>query len=170
MATVPYFMNPSKTGNISMAPGGATIAPGGSPTTTIPRSLEDQALYDRLLTQGYSEEEIEGILTLASLQGEEDILSQQMEYADTLRKTENPEGLNPTGRVYTAANPLQHLSAGMDRVYGGQEASRVEEAQRDVMDRQMQARMDFLRNSRASAPPVDTPIPYAMDPSKTGGR
>ena len=49
---------------------------------------------------------------------EERDIARQQAIADELRKTGAPTGLNPTGRVYTAANPLQFLASGLDAARG----------------------------------------------------
>ena len=144
MSALPMAMDPSQTGNM-----GANVN-------------NQDALYDRLMDMGYTEEEIESILALASLEGESEILGDQMDYANELRKTETAEGLNPTGRVYTAANPLQHLGVGMKRYQGENEARDIEERQMQIMDDQMRARLDYLR--RGNKPNADATIAQAQQP------
>ena len=64
--------------------------------------------------QGKSPAEIAALaayLQNFGLQLEEGELTDQMAYADALRQ-KTPEGRD-SGRVYTAANPLEHLGAGM---------------------------------------------------------
>lgn len=138
---------------------------GQIPTSPV---AEEDALHDRLLDMGYSEEEIENILALAALKSEGELLGGEMDYANELRKTATPEGLNPTGRVYTAANPLQHLGTGMKRYQGEQEARSIRERQAQIMDEQTQARLDYLR--RGSQPDPSTAVAGTPDRSVRPGR
>jgi len=63
----------------------------------------------------------------------QDMHSKSMAFAEKLRETPTPEGRTTRNQIYTAANPLEHLSAGADKVMGavqhGQAQDEYEEAE-----------------------------------------
>ena len=62
-------------------------------------------------------------------------MQQQLAEANALRDTLAPEGRN-AGRVYVAANPLEHLATGVKRYQGSKEGARLKpliEGQQDVV-------------------------------------
>lgn len=106
-------------------------------------------------------------------------LDEQMGYAEGLRSTAGPEG-RAAGRVYVAANPLEHLSAVLDRRRGGKEVGRLNDERTAAMDKrdqastaialaEMNARQNALRGSNAApvqGPPQPSPqaAPQPMPP------
>lgn len=62
-------------------------------------------------------------------------LDRQLQQANALRETGMPEGRS-AGRVYTAANPLEFLGAGIKQYAGMRDAKRIE-AERDEIRRRM---------------------------------
>ena len=108
-------------------------------------------MYNLLLGEGYTEDEIEQILQLAELEGQTGILEDQMEHATKLRETETTPGIN-SGRVYTAANPLQHMGDFGQRYKGEQQAKSVEEERQRVLEAQTAARLKWLRTQ--GTPPI----------------
>lgn len=61
---------------------------------------------------------------------EMDSLKEQMAQAQALRGTPTPEGRD-SGRVYTAANPLEHIGAGIQRYRAGKEVRDLREGVRN---------------------------------------
>ena len=103
----------------------APTNPNVPPGSNAPNST--QALYKLMLGQ-------------APYGAQERALARSLARANELRKTPAPEGLNPTGRVYTAANPLEFLAAGLDR-YQGETQTRDYERKQDAL---FKARMRAL--------------------------
>jgi len=124
---------------------------GGGGGVTAGSGSQVNEMWNLLLSEGYSEEEIEQILQLAELEGQTGILEDQMEAANKLRETETTPGIN-SGRVYTAANPLQHIGDFGQRYKGEQQAKSVEEERQRILEEQTAARMAFLRTQ--GTPPV----------------
>jgi hypothetical protein len=61
-------------------------------------------------------------------------LEEQMARAEALRGTATPEGRD-SGRVYTAANPLEHLGTGIQRYRAGKRMQDLEGKQGEVRAR-----------------------------------
>ena len=127
----------------------------------------DESLYDLLLEQGLTEEQIQQILELGELGTEGDILARQTEFAEGLRDTPGPRGRG-WGRVYKAAHPLEHAGAMAQRLYGGYRTGQIEEERRDLAGRQTSARAALLRALGRRQPPVSGPAPLGpAEPAMT---
>ena len=128
---------------------------------------------------GVSYEAAEQAVYAGRYQDEMAVLDEQMAYAQGLRDTAGPEG-RQAGRVYVAANPLEHLGTYLRRRRGNQEVGRVEGERTAAMDRRDQAAtaiaeiqaadrrayMDALRGPRElqgpPEPPVASPAPTVV--------
>jgi len=121
-----------------------TNLPGTGDGVTGGSGTEMNSMMNQLLSLGYSEEEIEQILQLAELEGQTDILKDQMEAANKLRETETTPGID-SGRVYTAASPLSHIADAGKRYKGEQQAKSIEEERQRNLEATTAARLKFLR-------------------------
>ena len=130
-----YFMGTGYGSNEGQVAGDGVT--GGSGT-------EMNSMMNQLLGLGYSEEEIEQILKLAELEGQTDILKDQMEAANKLRETETTPGID-SGRVFTAASPLSHIADAGKRYKGEQQAKSIEEERQRNLEATTAARLKFLR-------------------------
>ena len=128
-----------------------TNLPGTGDGVTGGSGTEMNNMMNQLLSLGYSEEEIEQILQLAELEGQTDILKDQMEAANKLRETETTPGID-SGRVYTAASPLSHIADAGKRYKGEQQAKSVEEERQRVLEATTAARLKFLRGMNTTPP------------------
>lgn len=71
--------------------------------------------------------------------------NRQMEYANQMRNMETPQGRYVSGgRVYTAANPLEHIAKGVGAYKGNKEMKRLEGEQKDAK----KALIDALRTKK----------------------
>ena len=62
---------------------------------------------------------------------EQGVLDDQMSYAEGLRDTATPEG-RQAGRVYVAANPLEHIGTGLNRYAGHRKIGDLDKAGADL--------------------------------------
>ncbi len=115
--------------------------------------MDERSMYDLLLEQGLTEEQIQQILALSEAGTEGDILSRQAEFAEGLRDMEGPRGRG-WGRVYKAAHPLEHAGVMAQRLYGGYRTGEIEEERRDLAGRQTSARAALLRALGRAPKPV----------------
>ena len=116
----------------------------------------DESLYDILLSQGLTEQQIEDILALSEAGTEGDILARQAEFAEGLQGTPAPRGRG-WGRIYRAASPLEHAGTLAQRMAGGYRTGQIEEEKRNLAGSQTSARAALLRAMGRSRPPVTTP-------------
>ena len=127
-----------ESGDVPVTPSGgrssAVVSPASSPEmeqfkayfSTL--STEDQEAFMRKL--------------LADFGGEEGMIDQQHAMAEELRGTEMPTGTQGD-RVYTAAHPLQHLSAGLDRYRGVREGQQATVAAGKLTDKRAAAQREM---------------------------
>lgn len=113
---------------------------------------------------GLTEDQIAQLMQLGVLQDEKGILNQELEMAQQLRQTPGPRG-RYTGRAFVAANPLEFLGRGLDRVRGSMETARVTEAQRENARRAADARQQYLS---AILRQPQRPAGATMTPSQVG--
>ena len=108
-----------------------------------------------------SPEELEQLIALGSLGDEMGIVAKQQELADALRYGAGPEGRD-TGRIYTAANPLEHIGSAMQKYNAMKESKGLQERQKGILEQSTDARKlyaDLLRRRKPGAAPV-TPDPF----------
>lgn len=99
------------------------------------QSSEDPAEQEAALKQ---------LVEMGVLGDEMGIENDQLKMAEALRSTPTPEG-RQAGRVFTAANPLEHLAAGVQRYRGGKALEEGREAQQGILGKQQEGRLDFLK-------------------------
>ena len=116
----------------------------------------DESLYDLLLDQGLTEEQIEEILSLGEAGTERDILARQTEFAEGLQDTPTPRGRG-WGRVYRASHPMEHIGTLAQRMAGGYRTGQIEEEKRNLAGQQTSARSALLRALGRGRAPVATP-------------
>lgn len=117
-------------GNIPMTPAPSAGALGGQPAGpssqmgdigTIAGTIDDPEIRELLLS-AYGD------------QLEMSELDRQLQQANALRETGMPEG-RQAGRVYTAANPLEFLGAGIKQYAGMRDAKRIEDERKEIRDK-----------------------------------
>ena len=78
-------------------------------------------------------------------------LNRQMSTAEGLRDTEGASGRYTSGgRMFTQANPLEHLAVGLRRYKGGKDTKRIAGEQKDAK----QAFIDLLRGGGVEEPSI----------------
>lgn len=86
---------------------------------------------------GMSEEQIQQLVSLGVIDEQMAENARQMAVQEGLRYQKSPEGRD-SGRVYTAANPLEHIGAGLQQ-YNAMKKMKELEAQRGTMQSQQTA-------------------------------
>ncbi len=104
----------------------------------------NETLYEILLDQGLTEEQIERILALGEIQTTDPSLVRQEEMAERLRETPGARGRG-WGRIYRQAQPAEHLGVLAQRMSGMYGQRKAEEARVAAARRQTEARMSLLR-------------------------
>jgi hypothetical protein len=135
----------------------------GTPTLgslTGPKADLGEEAFD---TSQMSEEDIQKLVELGVL--DEDMVEnkRQMELADKLRYGAGPEGRN-SGRVYTAANPMEHIGHAMEQYNAIQEQKALKKERAGIGEKQTTARKsywDLIRGARRK--PLDTGTIAAPD-------
>ena len=88
-----------------------------------------------------SPEEIQQILSISSFPEEQDLLKQQLAQAESLR-VGTPRGTQ-AGRVYVAANPLEHIGAFMQNRNAQKQQNAVMDQQRKLIEQLRKGRMAY---------------------------
>lgn len=121
----------------------------------------EESIYQRLVDQGYTEDQIQQILSLAGLEGDQARLGEQLDLAKALRRPGAPEG-RQAGNLYVASNPLEHIGDVGQYYQGNKGISNVYGEQKRVQDEQMKRRLEYLKAGGKSTPP--TPVPPTYGP------
>lgn len=106
----------------------------------------------------FTPEQLQQLIALGAIPDEQKDMDLQMIQAQKLRNTESPQG-QLAGRVYVAANPLEHLAAGIDKYQGAKQMKKLYGQNRDMRTRQTDARMLYLQKMMGAGgqPPMGTP-------------
>ena len=96
------------------------------------------------LLQGVDEDTLRQYVELGVLDEEQAALAKQLQEANALRSLPTPEG-RQVGRVYRAANPLEHLATAAKRMQGGSQAADVRAQQGVIPGKRVEGRLGFLR-------------------------
>lgn len=78
-------------------------------------------------------EMLEQLKAMGVIPEEMTLLDAQLQQANLLRNAAGPEGLD-SGRVYTAANPMEHIGGLMQKYNANKEARGIEDRQRGMID------------------------------------
>lgn len=112
--------------------------------------------------EGLSEEELQQLMDLGVIPQKQDALALQLAQATKLRNSPGPQGRD-SGRVYTAASPLEHIAHAAQGIKAGRDMKRVEQEQKDLMASQVQGRSQFLKAMYGKKPPISMELD-AIDP------
>jgi hypothetical protein len=108
---------------------------------------------------GMSEEELQQLISLGVIDEQMAENARQMALQEGLRYQSAPEG-RQAGRVYVAANPLEHIGKGLEQ-YNAQKRMKELEAQRGGLQEQQTSGRgtywDLLRGKRKSKVNIDIP-------------
>lgn len=113
---------------------------------------EQESVLQRLMDEGYTEEQVQMILGLAGLEDEKNQLADQMKYANKLRGQAAPEG-RQAGNVYEAASLLEHIANVGEFWQGNRSANKITERQSALGQDQMRRRLEYLRGGATAKAP-----------------
>lgn len=94
-----------------------------------------------------SEEEIAQLMELGVLPAEQAMLARQLSQATSLRNKEGPQGMD-SGRVYTAASPIEHAVHAWQGIKAGKEIDSTLKKQQENLLKQTEGRGAFLKALR----------------------
>lgn len=94
-----------------------------------------------------SEEEIAQLMELGVLPTEQSQLAESLSQATALRNQRGPEGYD-SGRVYTAASPLEHAVHAYQGIKAGKEMDSILKQQQENLLKQTEGRTAFLKALR----------------------
>lgn len=116
--------------------------------------------YEDLLEMGYTDDQIEAIMALGGMQEESKIIGDEVGQAQQRSRFAPAQG-RQAGQIYVAANPLEHLVTALRSYKGQQELEGLRGQQQDLLQKQQDARINFLRNQAGqTAPSPMGGIPY----------
>ena len=94
--------------------------------------------------EGMSEEQLQQLVALGLIPDKQDALATQLAQAAKLRNQGAPKGYD-TGRVYTAASPLEHFASALERGMAGREMKDIYNRRDELLKQQQSGRGEFLR-------------------------
>jgi hypothetical protein len=94
-----------------------------------------------------SEEEIAQLMELGALPTEQSQLASSLSQATALRNKKGPQGTD-TGRVYTAASPIEHAVHAWQGIKAGKEMDSILKKQQENLLKQTEGRTAFLKALR----------------------
>lgn len=102
-------------------------------------------------------EQIQQLVALGIIPDQMAGMDKQMEYANQLRSTPTPE-MYGNGRVMVAANPMEHIAAGLQRYKGMKDMKELQAQQEALRKDQTAGRSKFfeawLQAQRGGTPPI----------------
>lgn len=122
--------------------------------------MDEASIYEELLEQGYTEEQIQQIMELAMLNPEYAAIEREQGYVDALRQTAAPDGrsVGAGGRVYVASTPFENLGALTRRGLGQYQQKGLDQRSRDAEAEAVRKRIEWLRGGRGGIPTATPPI------------
>lgn len=103
--------------------------------------------------EGLSEEDLQQLMDLGVIPQKQDALAVQLAQATKLRNQQGPQGRD-SGRVYTAASPLEHIAHAAQGIQAGREMKRIGQQQEQLAKDQVAGRTAFLRAMYGKKPPI----------------
>lgn len=116
--------------------------------------------YERLLEQGYTDEQIEAIMSLGGMQEESKYIGEKVGRAEREADFPMAQG-RQVGGTFVAAHPLEHLVRALRMRQGREKLEQYGGERQDLLQRQKEARLNFLRNQGMSPSPMGGGVPYS---------
>lgn len=101
-----------------------------------------------------SDADLEQLMALGIIPDKQSGLQDQLTQAQKLRYGSMPEMRGEGGRIQTAANPLEFLTAGVQGYRAGKDIDKLRKEQADLLKQQTQARKLFFDRLRGRTPPI----------------
>jgi hypothetical protein len=96
---------------------------------------------------GLTEDEIAQLMELGAIPEEQKSLAGSLAEARELRNRQGPQGID-TGRVFTAANPLEHAAHAYQGIKAGRQIDDLLKKQQENLLKQTEGRSAFLKALR----------------------
>lgn len=103
--------------------------------------------------EGMTEEDLNQLMELGIIPKKQDALAQQLAQATAIRNSAGPEGRD-SGRVYTAASPLEHAAHAFEGIQARKDIKRITKEQQDALDEQSSGRKAFVKAMFGKKPPI----------------
>lgn len=97
-----------------------------------------------------SEEDLQQLMALGVIPDQQSSLEDQIQQAQLIRNRQAPKGYD-TGRVYVAANPLEHLARALQGIQAGRELKNLRSEQQKLLAEQIRGRKMFFDRMRTPA-------------------
>lgn len=93
--------------------------------------------------EGLSPEMIQQLIELGVIDEQKGDIGAQLQQANSIRNSPLPEGRD-SGRVYTAAHPLEFAATAAKSIMAGKDAKALQQKQAALLDKQNQARQMYV--------------------------
>ena len=103
--------------------------------------------------ENLSPEQLKQLMELGIIPDELSALDRQYKSADALRGTAMPEGRD-SGRVYTAANPMEAVGSLMKQYAGNRDVKKIEGKQDALLQKQLEGRNLFMNKQLGIQPGI----------------
>jgi hypothetical protein len=97
-----------------------------------------------------SEEDIQQLMELGVIPDQQSSLNDQIQQAQKIRNRGAPQGYD-TGRVYVAANPLEHLAYALQGIKAGRDIDKARSEQQKLLAQQIRGRSNFFNKMKQPA-------------------
>jgi hypothetical protein len=114
--------------------------------------MSDLPMMDNFNEEDLTDEEIQQLVALGIIPEQMDENARQMQMSEQLRYQAAPEGRD-SGRVYTAANPMEHIGSVMEKYNAQKQIGKLGEERSGMLNQQARDRKlyyELLRGKRKS--------------------
>jgi phytoene/squalene synthetase len=106
--------------------------------------------------EGLSPEMIQQLVELGVVDEESAQLGGQLQQANAIRNSPLPEGRD-SGRVYTAAHPLEFAATAAKSIMAGKDAKKLQEKQAALLEKQTATRRQYIEQLMNQQPQPQVP-------------
>jgi len=115
--------------------------------------------------ENLSEDDINLLMQLGIIPEQQAGISKQQDYADALRGTKQPRGMEVgPGGIYVGASPLEHIASAMQRAEGMSQTADLQGRSNELLDKETKGRKRFLeillRQRQAQDPGAEDTLGY----------
>lgn len=106
--------------------------------------------------EGLSPEMIQQLMELGVADDQNAALGGQLQQANSIRNAALPEGRD-SGRVYTAAHPLEFAATAAKSIMAGRDAKKLQKQQQALLEKQTSTRRRFIEQLMQQQPQPQVP-------------
>ena len=131
----------------------------------VSKAAQEESTYQRLLDSGYTDEQIQQIMSLGALDLQQKQLEDQKAQANALRKSAwvSPEGKMVSG-IYVRPHLLEYLANVGKFWLGNRQVGQANSSEQELAKQQMQRRLQYLRTT----PPIQPISPVSLTTGSEG--